>query len=301
MMGILFSKAICPLQKRSWRGWGLLSSSPGKLGQLLLVTLFFILSKPSDCNSQEDRRAAAHQLSPQKAIDDGKMPMQNYSEDLLYSWFDNIIGIAQLGIHEGEVYQENHRVKSKRSKFFPSADFSSGTVQFNGQIYFNLNLKYNVYDDELLLLVENALGGNILKLNKSGVENFAIQGHRFKYLDDMFKDSEIPPGFYEITMEGPFFSLLIKHRKLATQQLESNLVFYEFEDLDKLCILQYRNKYELLNDISDLTKLFPKHKEALAQYYKDQKRKSSFDTSLYVTLRYLETLIAEDGTKSGQP
>ncbi|MEX0291347.1 MAG: hypothetical protein AB3N14_19745 [Flavobacteriaceae bacterium] len=259
---------------------------------------FTVFFAPLGLLGQEDRRAAALDLWAPKTLEEKQEISETSPDEAPYNWFDQIVGVEQLGIHEGEVYVEKHRVKGKTSKFLPSPDFSGGSVHYNSQTYFNINLKYDAYDDELLLLVENNLGGNPLKLSKAKVEHFEIQGHQFKHIKDL-KDG-VPDGFYEIVLDGDFFDLLIKHSKLPKQQLEGSSVFYTFEDLDKLCLLQLNGNYELLDDLTDLENLFPKYKEALKAHHANQKGKSEFYRQLQASLKYLELWSASDDLKGGQ-
>ncbi|MEM7381745.1 MAG: hypothetical protein AAF361_11185 [Bacteroidota bacterium] len=205
---------------------------------------------------------------------------ESKDESAQLNWFDQIIGLENLSLHHGVVYQEAHRVKSKKSKFFPTSDFSKGSVNFNGQDYYDLDLKYNVYEDLLLMRIENRLGGNILRLYEHKISGFVIGNHHFVNLRSEEVGEDIVPGFYEVALDQPGFSLLKKHQKLLTRQLESTIFFYEFEELDKSCVLYYGEKYHPIDKISDLTKLFPDQRDALEAQYKSLRSEATFDLIL---------------------
>ncbi len=213
-----------------------------------------------------------------------------------YNWFDGITGIENSELHYGIVYVEKHRTKGKKTKFFPEPDFVLGSVVFDGQPYTDLNLKYDVYDDEVLMQVDRRLGGSILQLYKAKVNRFNIGGHDFIKIND----SKIKSGFYEVSLEKPLFSLLKKHRKKLTELLGKKLIFYEFEDGKKECFLYYQQNYHLIKKVSDLTELFPVHTAQLKSFDKNQNSNSDFDLLLEGLLVHLDTLLHKETDKTDE-
>lgn len=213
-----------------------------------------------------------------------------------YLFFDEITGIENSVLHNGIIYEEQHRIKSKKTKFFPKPDFVLGSVVFNDQPYFDLLLKYNVYDDELLFLVDRQLGGKTIQLYKSWIDSFKIGTHLFRKIED----SVLENGFYEISLENSFFYLLKKHRKNLVEQLGKKLVYHEFEDDQKDCFLYYQQKYHAIKRISDLTQLFPEYEEQLISFNKNQKSNADFDSQLEVLLVHLDMLLDSRISKTSE-
>lgn len=216
------------------------------------------------------------------------------SQKEVYLLFDEIIGIENSALHYGTVYEEAHRVKSKRTKFFPGPEFVSGSLVFDGQSYFDLPLKYNVYDDELLMRVEQKLGGDILQLYQPSITSFMVNDHLFFNLNS----PEVEPGFYELMVEKPSFSLFKKHRKSLRQSLGEKLVFYEFLEEDASYFLHYRNKYSSITTIEALTALFPEHEIELGTFTKGLDPKLPFEQRLSELLEYLDTLTVRETHKT---
>lgn len=213
-----------------------------------------------------------------------------------HNWFDSITGIENSEPHQGVIYVDRHRTKGKKTKFFPKPDFVLGSIVFDGQPYFDLNLKYDVYDDELLMRVDRLLGGSILQLYKTKIDRFSIGGHDFIKIDG----SKLKSGFYEISVEKPFFSLLKKHRKNPIEQLGKKLIFYDFEDGNKECFLYYRQNYHPIKKVSDLVGLFPEYEEQLKSFNKNQNSNADFDVQLEGLLGHLETLLSKEITKPAE-
>lgn len=216
-----------------------------------------------------------------------------------YNWFDSLIGIENLEIHYGAVYVEKHRSKSKKSKFFPSPYFTMGDVVIDDLPYYSLNLKYNIYEDELLMQVANSLGGKVLQLHKTKISHFTIGSHTFiKINDSKAKKNQIDPGFYEVLLEKPSFTLLKKHRRLLIEQLGADLVFYEFEELDPEFVIQYGPTYYRLKKIDDVKVLFPKNTLRLNDFTKRQPTNLSFEDRLKSIFIYMDTLVHEEREKA---
>ncbi|MEO1010161.1 MAG: hypothetical protein AAFX53_02580 [Bacteroidota bacterium] len=224
-------------------------------------------------------------------------------EDLssYYNMFDTIIGIENLEIHYGVVYVEKHRAKTKKTKFFPSPNFTLGHAIIDHMPYYSLNLKYNVYEDELLMKIANKLGGEILRVYKEKVNGFTINGHRFtKIKAPKTGNQKIDPGFYAVLLEKPLFTLLKKHRKLLTDTLGENLVFFEFEDLDPDFVLYYGLDYHKLKRIRDVQAVFPGYTEQLDDFVKTLPPNSNFEDQLKTILVFTNTLLTSEKDKALQ-
>ena len=217
-----------------------------------------------------------------------------------YNWFDAITGLENSDLHYGIVYEEKHRIKNKKSKFIFSPDFLSGSVIYDNLPYFDLNLKYNAYEDEVLMKVGNKFGGKSLQLYKDRISSFTIAGHRFIKIEPSDSEAAIMPGYYEISKENLFFTLLIKHQKELKERLGVKSVYHEFEDTPKEYVLHCQNNYYAIDGVSDLTTIFPDHKEKLDSFEKSQNSKLHFDIALEAMLNYLETLLLKDSNRTAK-
>jgi len=215
-----------------------------------------------------------------------------------YKWFDDIIGSENTDIHYGVVYFEKHRARSKKSKFFPNADFSSGSVLFGNTPHYGLDLKYNVYEDELLMRVVNRLGGGILQLYKEKVKAFEINGHRFIQVDTSKNENHTPLGFYELLYEKSTFSLLKKHRRLLKLDLGSKLTFYEFEVLPFGYVLAMNDNYYPVKKGSDLKSLFPDNAVQIMDFIRNRPKAKNTEEELIGLLDFLFSLQTEGTSKA---
>lgn len=212
-----------------------------------------------------------------------------------YNWFDSLMGIENSEMHYGAVYVEKHRSKSKKSKFFPSPYFSPGHVVIDNLPYYSFNLKYNVYEDELLMQVANKFGGKVLQLPKGKISSFTIVNHTFIKIDIPETNNEpIDSGFYEVILEKPSFTILKKYRKLLTEQLGANLIFYEFEALDPEFVVHYNKAYHRLKKMDNVKTLFPQNIVQLNSFIKNQPSGLSFENNLKSTFLFIDSLLNKE-------
>ncbi len=122
-----------------------------------------------------------------------------------------------------------NRVKGDQFLFSP--EFMPGSVLIDEKEYKNIQIKYDIYNDELLILTDH---GIIIQLNKEMIDFFDMkyynQVYRFKRIE---ADSlGILSGYVNVLYDGKT-SLYVKYRK-------------------EILLLAVENKYDLFNQISKI-------------------------------------------------
>lgn len=146
--------------------------------------------------------------------------------------------------------------KVRGDQFLFSPEFLPGSVTIHGKLFKNIPLKYDIYNDELLIITDQ---GIIIQLNKEMIEKFTLNYENqilsFRNFDADSINSLT--GYVNVVYEGGI-SLYIKYRK-------------------EILSLAVENKYDLFNQVN---KVFVKHKgeiirvdskTALLKLFKDQK------------------------------
>lgn len=197
-----------------------------------------------------------HTLSAQQITDNGPY----------YKWFDKLVGVENTGLYEGILYKEQYRTINENTQFFKSPDFLPGSVVYAGQPYVEHQLKYNVFEDQLLVKVEPRLGGNTLQLFRENVSEFIIDGHFFTRVAEG-NGTSVAPGFYEVSLQTPAFRLLTRHSKRLFDRKDRSSLYYEFLDLNKEYLLHYQGSYHPIKNKSDLTELFPGLEKEIDAFY----------------------------------
>jgi hypothetical protein len=221
----------------------------------------------------------------------GQVPKDNPST---YIWFDGMIGQTNSGIFEGVAYAEEFRVINEKHQFFKEPYFVLGSVVYDGQSYFDVALRYDVYNDQLSIKNKKLGRLPIMVLDKEKVVGFNIGQHQFKHLSSKEARGNIT-GFFEVLMKKDSLTLFKKHRKKPFKRTDEEVLYYEFKD-NYTYHLKWGPDFYVLNKASDLNGIFPKYRKevkALRNRYASL-RKSSPDTYMNSILSDLSALISTD-------
>lgn len=188
---------------------------------------------------------------------------EEYLQNTLKS-VDQIIGQENTGLYNGTKYVELYRTINERHKFFKSSEFLLGNLVYLGQYYGNVSLKYDLDADDLLLDIGSLGKFPILKLYKSRISEFSIDGKKFVNMGD--HTSHITKGFHEVLWKSHDLKLLKKHKKGKLKKFSTKLVHYEFFD-ESNYFFEYKSVIHPLNKKGDLLKIFPKFRKKINQLY----------------------------------
>lgn len=212
-----------------------------------------------------------------------------------YQWFDALVSPENTALYEGLLFKEQYRTINQNTRYFRSPDFIEGYVVYGGQPYVAQQLKYDVFGDQLLLKVQDRLGGNTLQLFRDRVSEFGIDGHRFLHVPAAADHPGIS-GFYEVSLENPAFTLLTKHRKKDFDRKDRSSLYYEFLDAKKEHVLWYGNAYHSLERRNDVTALFPDLEEQIDDFYNRARvlRRTNPHGFMLGLMQRLATLLPQD-------
>ncbi len=203
--------------------------------------------------------------------------------DATYLWFDQIVGLENTALVDGVEYEEEHRVINEKTKFFKSGDFLDGTVSYKNQSYFGLQLKYDLYENDVLVRLPNRIGGTTLRLTKDEIQDFAIDGHAFIAIANKDVEGVSFSGFYEKLFKGAHLALYTKYQKNALERRDKKNLYYEFNDGESKHLIKYRTKFYRIEGKKDLVELFPEYKREIRAHYKRNKTKKKRRTGFFMS------------------
>ena len=187
-----------------------------------------------------------------------------------YNWFDEIVTKTNSGVFKGTEYFERFNRINERHQYFKTSSFSNGSVVYNGQLYFNIPLKYDVFDDKLLIKDPNTLNAPVIELDKNKISSFIINSHKFIHVHHNEK-SEVS-GFLEILLEKEMLSLYKKHLKKnirksdeKVEYLYKQVAYYEFKD-KYVHIISYKGVHYKVKKANDLNAIFIDYKTQLKTF-----------------------------------
>lgn len=177
---------------------------------------------------------------------------------------DRKISQENTGLYNGTKYVELYRTINEHHKFLKSSGFLLGSLVYGNQYYGGVKLKYDLDADDLLLDINHLGKFPILKLYKSRISEFNLDGKKFINIGTSV--SNITEGFHEVLWNSNDLKLLKKHKKEKLKRFSTKLVHYEFFDENDY-FFEYENVFYHLNKKSDLLKVFPEFKKKINKLY----------------------------------
>ncbi|MBE7638850.1 hypothetical protein GUB10_00765 [Salegentibacter sp. BLCTC] len=217
---------------------------------------------------------------------------QAYSKEKIYAWHDQNLEVQNTRLFQGIEYVETDRVINDLHKFFETNEFQKGSITYGGQTYYDIPLKYNIYNDVLLVNLQQNLKNYIFQLIDNKVEQFKINETRFRYLKSS-ENSDIE-GFYEVINEEGAFKVFKKHLKSRMEKRDKQIAYSEFKSVGSNYIFQFKNKYFELNNSKDLLTELQLHKNKIKSFYRKyrRQRRNSPDVFMKNLANEINTLIS---------
>lgn len=212
-----------------------------------------------------------------------------------YNYFDEQVGVENTGLYQGVVHTEKYRTINELTQYFKTKDFLPGSVCYEGQCYYNLNLKYDIYEDQVLLKLINRAGGWTLKLFKDKVGSFKIQDHDFILLQQQEAPGLNAYGFYEIAYSGACFTLYTKYTKQNLARTDQKSLYYEFPNGASEHVLMYNGLYHTVNSKKDQIAVFPEFKKQIVKFYNLARRLRKSDPNGFQVslMQHIELLLSK--------
>ena len=192
---------------------------------------------------------------------------QTSTEESIYNWFDNIIGRENLDLNNGQFYTDTYKTIGTNNMYLFTNKYTIGNINYEGQDYYNVNIKYNVYKDELILnpYGESEHIGIILIQDKVG--SFYINDKHFiKINQNESSLSELTTGYYQLERINDNFNFYIKYHKNLAKRINDDGVYYNFPE-DNTFFISFENVFYSTDSKNDLTKIFPHQKKRINDFY----------------------------------
>ncbi|WP_420322723.1 hypothetical protein [Flagellimonas sp.] len=225
---------------------------------------------------------------------------QDQDQIAYYNSFDENVGIENTGLYQGVIYTDKYRTINEKTQFFQTREFQPGSVCYDGQCYYDLDLRYDVYEDEVLIRLVNRVGGGTLKLVKDYVESFQIDGHDFIKILPKDAPALNVYGFYEVVHESASFSLFTKYTKKSFDRKDRKSIYYEFLDGQSENVLLYNGAYHIIKSKKEIVELFPNLKREIDRFYNVARalRKSDPDGFRISLMKRIEILLTQKANQS---
>lgn len=130
-------------------------------------------------------------------------------------------------LFEGPTYADIHRTINERHKFLGPYEFRQGSIYFDGIWQESIEIKYDTYQDLLLLKHPTAPGAPTVIVNSNRASQFKLGEKSFHFIhEEGLKGAQ---GYFELLAANSHIALLKKHRVRIQRKQASGLAYYEFK------------------------------------------------------------------------
>jgi hypothetical protein len=221
------------------------------------------------------------------------------AEKKLYNWFDNTIGLENTTISQGVKYKENFLIHNDKHPFYKSFEYVNGSIMYNGNLYNNVYLKYDLFSEEISILLKGEQKSIItIQLFKNAIDSFTIYNTHFVKV--ISENDKLNRGieYYEEAYKSNFIKLLIKYSKERKEVLYKRKIYFEYVKKKNNYLVFYNNEYIKIKSKKSILKAFPKQKSYIVSFFKTNKllRKKDFDRFLTNLIKGLSDEMSKNKT-----
>lgn len=206
---------------------------------------------------------------------------QSYvGEEKYYIWFDQIIGQENTSLFNGKTFIYKYRTEKGNHNYFRHEEFSKGLIYYKEQSYFDIDLKYDIHNDEIIVNLKGSFGYNMFIPHNEFIKGFQIYDRDFVKLNLNSNGLNLK-GFYEVSYNGIRINLYTKHYKPRREYVHQNTVLSRFSEKNKN-IVHFKDAYYLVESKKDIQQIFPNIKDKINLIYKQYKSLKKSDPDIFM-------------------
>lgn len=186
-----------------------------------------------------------------------------------YNWFDSIIDISNTNLLNGITFKEKYKTLDGNNQYFLEYDFILGNLVYDGQPYFDVQMKYDLSGDDLIIKLSTSKSGQFaIQLIKDHVIEFQIDHHLFINSNSLNSDLSAldKKGFLEVIYQSKTISVYKKHIKNSEQRRNDRFAYTKFIS-KTMYYIDYGNTFHVLRSKKDMIQIFPDLKKNITDFY----------------------------------
>jgi hypothetical protein len=153
-------------------------------------------------------------------------------------------------------------------QYFETDDWEDGTVHYDGILYRDVPLQFDIRQDELV--TDNFAGPLRIRLVSQKVRQFTLLGHTFvRIVSDSLQNTGVRTGFYDQLYAGGV-TLLSKRNKIIEEYIENGKLVSEFIQKDRYYILK-DGRYHSVKSKKSVLSLYADRRKELQKYLRENK------------------------------
>lgn len=190
------------------------------------------------------------------------------NEQSIYSYNDSILKKENLPISNGLFHYNSFNIVNNQNIYYKQEKYTVGSVNYLNQKYFDLNIKYDAFNDELIFKPNGESEKTGIILYKNNVENFELYDTKFINIEKLELENTKITGYFEEGFSNSEFKYLIKHGKIKKDVLSKSTLQNIFYENETYYVLKNK-KIKKISSKGTIKKLFPTKKEIINSYFED--------------------------------
>ncbi|MGV3541127.1 MAG: hypothetical protein ACO1OQ_15025 [Rufibacter sp.] len=136
---------------------------------------------------------------------------------------------AESHLFNGAEYVDYRKPNREGHQFFLQDQSAMGKVRYDGALYEQVPLLYDLVKDEVVIVKEGLLKQ---KLVSEKVAGFVLEGHLFvRHVgQDSLGQASLPTGFYDVLFDGQTQLLAKRSKRIKNEKREKEVEIYVPED-----------------------------------------------------------------------
>jgi len=169
-------------------------------------------------------------------------------------------------LYNGKLWR-NRYYRIREDQFLFSKEFLSGNLSINGRLFRNLNIRYDIYNDEIMIPKNE---GTILQLNKEMVDSFTLNFDNKTYKFTQIREDSVRGfnGYVNVLYKGKN-ALYVKFKK-EIELLAVERKFDMFYQIHRIYFVKDSIVYQVTGK-GDLLKILNENKVQIRNYIKKNK------------------------------
>ena len=158
--------------------------------------------------------------------------------------------------------------KSEEHQFFLSEEWKTGDVFYDGQLFSEVPLLYDIFKDQLAVRYTRGVGSVALQTEK--IRSFTLAGHTFvRIIAGQPEAYGLRTGFYDVLYEGKT-RLLSRRVKERLQHITDTKIVIQFPPRDVFYLLK-DGQYRAVHSKASVLSLLEDQKKPLKKYSRQNK------------------------------
>jgi hypothetical protein len=210
-----------------------------------------------------------------------KIHSQTNSEISLYNSFDQTKGKQNTDLNNGPLHINPYKTLGDDTMYYGTDKYSKGSIFYDNQPYYDVNLKYDIYRDIVVLNPYGQAENIGINLIQEKTKSFSLNRKKFINLSTLQTPlQDYIKGYYEECVIGNDIIFYIKHHKDIREYINNDRIYYSFDKKYNL-ILKYKNEYFKINSKKEIIALFPQYKNKINTYYSENNAMEKSDNLLF--------------------